>query len=223
MGERVLKQRVLLCASILAFTLMAARAGLTQSVPPPGDGMILSPYEVAALVRSTGLEPLGRPVRQGQAYAVRAVDDAGEEVRVIVDARLGRIVKVVPLMEPRYAMPLLRPPFGEPPRPVAMIPNGGIEGPVLNGPGAGGLGGGPTARAPHEPAAQAVPPLPRPRPKVASTESPPVQRITGATVPQEGTKETKDNKSTGKDNKSTGTVTAPANPATAPAEQYDYE
>jgi hypothetical protein len=216
MGERVLKQRVLLCASILAFTLMAARAGLTQSVPPPGDGMILSPYEVAALVRSTGLEPLGRPVRQGQAYAVRAVDDAGEEVRVIVDARLGRIVKVVPLMEPRYAMPLLRPPFGEPPRPVAMIPNGGIEGPVLNGPGAGGLGGGPTARAPHEPAAQAVPPLPRPRPKVASTESPPVQRITGATVPQEGTKETKDNKST-------GTVTAPANPATAPAEQYDYE
>jgi hypothetical protein len=207
MGERVLKQRVLLCASILAFTLMAARAGLTQSVPPPGDGMILPPYEVAAIVRSTGLEPLGRPVRQGH---------AGEEVRVIVDARLGRIVKVVPLMEPRYAMPLLRPPFGEPPRPVAMIPNGGVEGPMLNGPGAGGLGGGPTARAPHEPAAQAVPPLPRPRPKVASTESPPVQRITGATVPQEGTKETKDNKST-------GTVTAPANPATAPAEQYDYE
>jgi hypothetical protein len=51
---------------------------------------------------------------------------------------------------------------------------------------------------------------------VASTESPPVQRITGATVPQERTKETKDNKST-------GTITAPANPATATAEQYDYE
>jgi hypothetical protein len=223
MGGRVLKQRVLLCASILAFTLVAARAGLAQSVTPPfpgtiypGDGMILPPSEVAAIVRSTGLEPLGRPVRQGQAYAVHAVDDAGEKVRVIVDARLGRIVKVVPLMEPRYALPLLRPPFGEPPRPVAMIPNGDIEGPVLNGPGAGGLGGGPTARTPHKPAAQAVPPLPRPRPKVASTESPPVRRITSATVAQDGTKETKDNKST-------GTVTAPANPATAPAEQYDYE
>jgi hypothetical protein len=223
MGGRVLKQRVLLCASILAFTLVAARAGLAQSVTPPfpgtiypGDGMILPPSEVAAIVRSTGLEPLGRPVRQGQAYAVHAVDDAGEKVRVIVDARLGRIVKVVPLMEPRYALPLLRPPFGEPPRPVAMIPNGDIEGPVLNGPGAGGLRGGPTARTPHKPAAQAVPPLPRPRPKVASTESPPVRRITSATVAQDGTKETKDNKST-------GTVTAPANPATAPAEQYDYE
>src|SRR5262249_20536575 len=147
-GDRVLKQRVLLFASILAFPLVASGAGLAQPVPPPypgtvypGDGMILPPYEVAAIVRSTGLEPLGRPVRQGQAYAVRAVDDAGEEVRVIVDARMGRIVKVVPLMEPRYAMPLLRPPaFGRPPRPIAMVPDGGIEGPMLNGPGAAGPG-----------------------------------------------------------------------------------
>ena len=65
-----MKQRVLVCASILAFTLAAARAGLAQPVPPPypgtvypGEGMILPPYEVAAIVRSTGLEPLGRPVR----------------------------------------------------------------------------------------------------------------------------------------------------------------
>ncbi len=178
-----MKQRVLVCASILAFTLAAAPAGLAQPVPPPypgtvypGDGMILPPYEVAAIVRSTGLEPLGRPVRQGQAYAVRAIDDAGEEVRVIVDARLGRIIKVVPLMEPRYAMPLLRPPaFGRPPRPVAMVPDGGIDGP----------------------------PLPRPRPKVASTASPPAQPV--------------------KTNETTGTVTAPASPATAPADPYDYE
>jgi len=74
---------------------------------------------------------------------------------------------------------------------------------VLNGPGAGGLGGGPTTRAPHEPAAPAVPPVLRPRPKVAVTESPPAQPITGATALQDGAKETKDNEST-------GTVTAPA-------------
>src|SRR5258708_17625161 len=109
-GDRVLKQRVPLCASIVAFSLAALSAGLAQPGPPPypgtvypGEGMILPPYEVAAIVRSTGLEPLGRPVRQGQAYAVRAIDEAGEEVRVIVDARIGRIVKVIPLMEPRYA------------------------------------------------------------------------------------------------------------------------
>jgi len=66
---------------------------------------------------------------------------------------------------------------------------------VLNGPGAGGLGGGPTTRAPHEPAAPAVPPVLRPRPKVAVTESPPAQPITGATALQDGAKETKDNES----------------------------
>jgi hypothetical protein len=216
-----LKQRVLLCANIVAFTLAALPAALAQPVPPypdtvyPGDGMILPPYEIAAIVRSTGLEPLGRPVRQGQAYAVRAVDEAGEEVRVIVDARLGRIVKVVPLMEPRYAMPLLRPPaYGRPPRPLAMVPDSGIEGPALIGPGAGGLGR--PAGAPHEPAAQAGPPLPRPRPKVASSESPAAKPVTGAAPPQDGAKETKSNETT-------GTVTAPANPGTPPAEQYDYE
>jgi hypothetical protein len=177
--------------------------------------MILPPYEVAAIVRSTGLEPIGRPVRQGQAYAVHAVDEAGEEVRVIVDARLGRIVKVIPLMEPRYAMPLLRPPaFGRPPRPVAMVPDGGIEGPMLNAP--GGMPLGPMGAAPREPAAQAGPPLPRPRPKVASTEAPPAQPPTGATAPQNAAKDTKNNDTT-------GTVTTPTNPATAPAEQYDYE
>jgi hypothetical protein len=213
-----LKQRVLLCASTVAFTLATLSAGLAQPGPPPypgtvypGEGMILPPYEVAAIVRSTGLEPLGRPVRQGQAYAVRAVDEAGEEVRVIVDARLGRIVKVIPLMEPRYAMPLLRPPFGRPPRPVAMIPDNGIEGPEFNGPGVGRPAG-----APHEPAAQAGPPLPRPRPKVASTDSPPATSVPGARVPQDGAKETKSNESA-------GTITPPANPAATPAEQYDYE
>jgi hypothetical protein len=218
-GDRVVKQRVLLCASIVAFTLATLSAGLAQPAPPPypstvypGEGMILPPYEVAAIVRSTGLEPLGRPVRQGQAYAVRAIDEAGEEVRVIVDARLGRIVKVIPLMEPRYAMPLLRPPYGRPPRPVAMIPGNGIDGPEFYGPGAGGSAAGRPAGAPHEPAAQAGPPLPRPRPKVASTESPAVAPVPGAGAPQDGAKETKSN-----------TVAPPANPAATPAEQYDYE
>jgi hypothetical protein len=143
---------------------------------------------------------------------VRAIDEAGEEVRVIVDARLGRIVKVIPLMEPRYAMPLLRPPFGRPPRPVAMVPDNGIEGPEFNGPGVGGLAAGRPAGAPHEPAAQAGPPLPRPRPKVASTESPAAAPVPGAGGPKDRAKETKSN-----------TVTPPTNPAATPAEQYDYE
>src|SRR5258708_8495076 len=178
--------------------------------------MLLPPDYGAACVRWTVLEPVGRPVRQGQAYAVRAIDEAGEEVRVIVDARIGRIVKVIPLMEPRYAMPLLRPPYGRPPRPVAMIPDNGIEGPEFNRPGVGGSAAGRPAGAPHEPAAQARPPLPRPRPKVASTRSPPATQVPGARAPQDGAKETKSNDSP-------GTVTPPTTPAATPADHSDHD
>ena len=110
--------------------LAVAGHALAQPAPPPVypgtvyPGAGLPPHEIVTIVRSTGLEPMGSPVRQGPTYALRAVDPAGEEVRVIVDAQRGRIVKVIPLMAPRYAMPLLRPPYGRPPRPMAMVPEG---------------------------------------------------------------------------------------------------
>jgi hypothetical protein len=116
----------------------------------PGAG--LPPHEIVTIVRSTGLEPMGSPVHQGPTYALRAVDPAGEEVRVIVDAQRGRIVKVIPLMAPRYAMPLLRPPYGRPPRPMAMVPEGY----------------GPNPRAPMLPPGAEGPSPPRPAP--AGTE-----------------------------------------------------
>jgi hypothetical protein len=177
-GDRVVKHRILFCASVAAFALLAAQPGLAQVVPPPypgtmypGDGA-LPPHEIMTIVRSTGLEPIGHPVRQGPAYALRAVDPAGEEGRVIVNAYMGRIVKVVPLSGPRYAMPLMRPPFGRPPRPMAMVPDGEFDDFTPVGRGAGALPAGPGASAPQDPAAQAgAPPLPRPRPKVASNES----------------------------------------------------
>jgi len=174
-GDRVVKHRILFCAIVAAFALLVAQPGLAQVFPPPypgamypGDGA-LPPHEIVTIVRSTGLEPVGRPVRQGPAYALRAVDPAGEEVRVIVNAYMGRIVKVVPVSGPRYAMPLMRPPFGQPPRPIAMVPDGEFDDftPI----GRGALQAGPGASAPHDPATQAGPPLPRPRPKVASNEA----------------------------------------------------
>jgi hypothetical protein len=185
-GGSVLKQRIVLCASIAAFALLLTpRPGLTQAVPPPYPGTIypgdgaLPPHEIVTIVRSTGLEPLGRPVRQGPAYALRAVDPAGEEVRVVVNAYMGRIVKVIPVSGPRYAMPLMRPPFGRPPRPMAMVPDDGLDDFTPVGPGAGGLPAGPRVSVPQDPAAQIGPPLPRPRPKVAESTS----ATTGAAPP----------------------------------------
>jgi len=210
-GGRVVKHRVLLCAGIAALALLVSRPGLTQPIPPAYPGAVypsegaLPPHEVVTIVSSTGLEPVGRPVRQGPVYALRAVDPAGEEVRVVVDAYMGRIVKVIPLSGPRYAMPLLRAPYGRPPRPTAMVPGDEFDDFTPIGPGPGGVPPG-VARAPRDPAAQAGPPLPRPRPKVASAET---------AAPQQGAKD---------DRQTTGTVTAPADAvAPPPAGPYDYE
>ena len=128
-GNFILQHKIALCAGLVAALAVAGHA-LAQPAPPPVypgtvyPGAGLPPHEIVTIVRSTGLEPMGSPVRQGPTYALRAVDPAGEEVRVIVDAQRGRIVKVIPLMAPRYAMPLLRPPYGRPPRPMAMVPEG---------------------------------------------------------------------------------------------------
>src|SRR5260370_40042562 len=101
----MVKHRVLLCASLAAFTLLASRAGWTQAPPYPGtiyrgDGALPSD-EIVTIVRSTGLEPHGRPVRQGPVYALRAIDPAGEEARVVVDACGGRSVTALPPTDPR--------------------------------------------------------------------------------------------------------------------------
>jgi hypothetical protein len=108
----------------------------------------LPAYEIVAIVRSAGLEPLHRPLRQGQGYVLRAVNPAGREVRVIVDAESGRIVRITTLPGPKYPPPVTLPYERAPSRAVA-VPDGH----------------GPRSRLP-------APPLPRPRPEVATTERP---------------------------------------------------
>jgi hypothetical protein len=185
----VVTTRITLFASALALGMSAAGTVNAQQppAPPPGyPGAMypapvypgyaagLPPYEVVAIVRSTGLEPLTRPFRNGPAYVLRALDPAGQEVRVVVDARIGRIVRVQPL-GPRYgAMP---PPYGGPYGRVGMVPDG--YGPssriaaVPPGADVPPSAHAPAAAATPHPSAQAAPPpLPRPRPKMATVEAP---------------------------------------------------
>jgi hypothetical protein len=69
-------------------------------------------------------------------------------------------------------MPLMRPPFGPAPRPMAMIPDDGFDDFTPIGPGSRALPPGSPRIVPRDTAAQARPPLPRPRPKLASSDSP---------------------------------------------------
>jgi hypothetical protein len=197
-----LKQTIAICAGVLALALAAepAAAQLVYPVPPPGAALAMPPHEVVAIVRSTGLEPLSHPVRHGPAYVLRAADPAGQVMRVVVDARLGRIVRVVPVFGPRYAAPVGPPPYGRPPGAIAPMPDGyspnsriaalppGVDDPSMRGPG-GAYEGLPGARAPAshalpQPGAQAgPPPLPRPRPNVASAAKPAADATPAAPPP----------------------------------------
>jgi hypothetical protein len=92
-----------------------------------------------------------------------------------------------------------------------MVPADEFDDFTSIGPGPGGSPPG-VARVPRDPAAQAGqsgPPLPRPRPKLASTEAP---AAAPAAAREQGAGQT------------TGTVTAPADAAAPPpAGPYDYE
>jgi hypothetical protein len=181
-GSRVVKHPILVCAGAIALGMLGASSAAAQSAPAYPAAHTLPPNEIVAIVRSTGIEPLSRPVRHGPNYTLHAVDPAGHPVRVVVDARLGRIVAVAPAPHAHFAAPVLPPPYARPPAAVAAVPDG--YGPasrttLLPAPPAD-----PAAAlaarerlpvAPGRPALASNPkasatPLPRPRPQLAAAE-----------------------------------------------------
>jgi hypothetical protein len=205
-----LKQTYAIYAGLVAIGLACAEPAAAQllAYPPAGN---MPPHEVVTLVRSTGLEPVSRPVRRGPAYVLHAVNPAGREVRVIVDARLRRIARVVMLGPARAAAadaPPLPAPYGRPPAGIAGVPDGNGPGARVGGlppdvddaepygPAAGqqpygqvaSVGAVPVART-RTPAVSAAPttaqasppPLPRPRPKLAAAE--PAAQVPVAAAP----------------------------------------
>jgi hypothetical protein len=96
-------------------------AGLAVSLPVHAEDLVriaqvgLPPYEILTIVRSTGLDPLSRPVRQGSTYVLRAIDPYGEEVRVVVGAQRGQILSVRPVVPVAAPYDVPGPAYGYPP------------------------------------------------------------------------------------------------------------
>jgi hypothetical protein len=61
-----------------------------------GGPPLLPPQEVYAVLRQNGFSPLGAPRLRGFFYSVSAIDRRGEDGRLLIDARDGRIVRFVP-------------------------------------------------------------------------------------------------------------------------------
>ena len=90
--------------------ICAALAVLALSAPAVAQGYgLLPPYEVATILRSAGLDPVGPPRLHGPNYVVRAFDRRDREVRVIVSAQSGNIIAVRPFDVAAREVP---PPYG---------------------------------------------------------------------------------------------------------------
>ena len=57
---------------------------------------LLPPPEVYTVVRENGFSPLGIPRQRGYFYTIAVIDRGGDDGRLVIDARDGRIVRFVP-------------------------------------------------------------------------------------------------------------------------------
>src|SRR3954454_7574884 len=122
-----------------------------EAAPPPprysygyeerGPAPVLLPStEVYAVLRENGFSPLGIPRLRGGVYTIAVIDRRGEDGRLVIDARDGRILRFMPAadaygMAPGYEQPAVAPYRPQsalppptmirngPPRPPAPIPH----------------------------------------------------------------------------------------------------
>ena len=111
--------------------------GYEERGPAPA---LLPATEVYAVLRDNGFSPLGIPRLRGSVYTIAVIDHRGDDGRLIIDARDGRIIRFMPAadaygMAPAYEEPQIAPyrpqsalpaptmVRGGPPRPPASIPH----------------------------------------------------------------------------------------------------
>ncbi len=79
---------------LAAVAVTTCASGVFADPLRPLFGGVLPPAKISALVRSMGLLPTGRPVREGMTYAIVATDPRGRQLRVVIDARFGDVLSV---------------------------------------------------------------------------------------------------------------------------------
>src|ERR1700728_2749777 len=74
-------------------------AAMPPEAPAPGYGYgptLLPPQEVYTVLRENGFSPLGVLHQRGLFYVISVVDRGGEDGRLVIDARNGRVVRFMP-------------------------------------------------------------------------------------------------------------------------------
>jgi hypothetical protein len=102
-------------------------AAIPQGPPAQRYGpMLLPPQEVYTVVRDNGFSPLGIPQQRGLVYTISVIDRGGDDGRLVIDARTGRIIRFIPAYRTTtYGAVGPLPPVSRvagPPRPPRAIP-----------------------------------------------------------------------------------------------------
>ena len=154
------------------------------AAPRPGP-MLLPAQEVYTVVREAGFSPLGSPHRQGPLYTIAVINRRGEDGRLVIDARNGRIVRFTPAYrmgghfdEPPgviygSAGPLPPSQFRGPPRPPAPVPRVASRTPSVTAPKT------PAA----DPAQLSAKPAPEPTQQSAAVQTRPGDAVAAAPPP----------------------------------------
>ena len=73
-------------------------AAMPPEAPPPryGGPILLPPREVYVILRKSGFSPLGIPHQRGFVYTIAVIDRGGDDGRLVIDARNGRILRFMP-------------------------------------------------------------------------------------------------------------------------------
>lgn len=104
-----------------------------REIPGPRYGYgpsLLPSTEVYAVLRDNGFSPLGIPRLRGFVYTIAVLDRGGEDGRLIIDARNGRIIRFVPAYRMggnffEESRVIEAPPLAAPPAHAAAPPRSG--------------------------------------------------------------------------------------------------
>jgi hypothetical protein len=136
------------------YAAMPEPAGMPRNGPT-----LLPPQEVYTVVRESGFSPLGAPQQRGLVYTISVIDRGGEDGRLVIDARNGRIIRFMPAYRMGdnldEAVTTTYGPLGPPP--VSTI-RGGLR---------------PPASIPHVASRRAAVPMPKGSPQASEANPPP--------------------------------------------------
>lgn len=83
---------------------------------------LLPATEVYAVLRDNGFSPLGIPRLRGAVYTIAVIDRRGDDGRLVIDARDGRILRFMPAADAYGMAPIYEEPAVVPYRPQSALP-----------------------------------------------------------------------------------------------------